>query len=181
LTPFPKPGTRLAGVERVGDAPLRRHTVPQRDHILFVCWCAAAFVLSLVLTLAIVNRAVSRAPHPLSSHYIEVWAVIAGASLVLLAFLGGLRVFQRETPWSVVALWPLLGGPVVAVGYLFGVSGQMKAGSALCDASAGGSCDTAWGFGAVVVGIFAAVLLGVVFTGTFALRRLVLRIRRSPN
>jgi hypothetical protein len=161
--------------------PARRHTVPQREHILFVCWCAAAFVLSLVLTLAVVHRAVSRAPHPLPGHYIELWAAIVGLSLMLLAFLGGVIVFGRETPWTVVALWPLLGGPLVAVGYLLGVSGQMQAGSALCDAPANGSCDTAWGFGAIVVGIFAAVLLGVVFTGTFALRRLVIRIRRSSS
>jgi hypothetical protein len=80
-----------------------------------------------------------------------------------------------------VALWPLLGGPVVAVGYFFGVSGQMKAGSALCDAPANGSCDTAWGFGAVAVAILAAAVLGVVFTGAFALRRLVLRIHPSPS
>ena len=178
LTPFPEPGNRLTGVERAGDAPRRRHTVPQREHILFVCWCAAAFVLSLVLTLAVVHRAVSRAPHLLPGHYVELWAAIAGLSLVLLAFLGGVIVFGRETPWSVVALWPLLGGALVAVGYLFGVSGQMDAGSALCTAPANGSCDTAWGIGALVVGVVAAAVLGVVFTGTFALRRLVIRICR---
>jgi hypothetical protein len=161
--------------------PPRGQTISQREHILFACWCAAAFVLSLALTLAIVHRAVSSTPHLLTSHYVEVWAAISGGSLALLAVLGGLIVFGRKTPWSVVALWPLLGGPLVAAGYLFGVSGQMDAGSALCEAPANGSCDTAWGIGAVAVAIFAAAVLGAVFTGTFALRRLVIRIRRSPS
>jgi hypothetical protein len=54
----------------------------------------------------------------------------------------------------------------------------MDAGSRLCDAPKDGSCDTAWGLGAAVISV-AGVALGGTFIAAFALKRLVLHLRRA--
>jgi hypothetical protein len=113
----------------------------------------------------------------LPGHYLVEWGAAAAGSFVLVAVLGGLVVFAKQTPLNVALLWPLLSGPAVATGYLFGLSGQMESGSTLCSASANGSCDTAWSFGAIVLAVAAAVILGGVFAAASATKRLVTRLR----
>ena len=177
LTPFPPPGQDLIReVKRPGQVA-RGVRVPRRARILFGGWCAALFGLSLAFTLAIVHRAVSNGAQRLPGHYLVGWGVAAGASFLFVAALGGLVVFPSRTPWHVALLWPLLSGPAVATGYFFGLTGQMESGSTLCDASANGSCDTAWGLGAVVVAIASAIVLGTLFAAAFTTKRLATRIR----
>lgn len=154
---------------------------PPRDSILFACWCAAVFGLSLTCTLVIVHRAASSPTHHLPGHYLATWAATAAGSFLVVALLGGLVVFRRQTPWGVVLLWPLFGGPVVALGFFVGLSGQMEAGSALCKAPAGSSCDTSWGFGALAVGVVAAAALWAVFTTGFVLKKLGTSALRPPS
>jgi hypothetical protein len=177
LTPFPPPGQHLIGEANQAGQVANGTGVPRRDRILFGGWCAAVFGLSLAFTLAIVHRAVSNPTHHLPSHYLVGWGVVAGASFVIVAVLGGLVVFPKQTPWHVALLWPLLSGPAVATGYFFGLTGQMESGSTLCDASANGSCDTAWGLGAVVIAIASAIILGTLFAAAFTTKRLATRIR----
>src|SRR5207245_1525329 len=97
LTPFPKPGARLIDVGSGNERLLSRSPVPRRDRLLFGCWCAAVFAVSLTATIAIVHRATSRAPDPPSRHYLAVWAACTGGSLLMTAVLGGLVVFGRKT------------------------------------------------------------------------------------
>jgi hypothetical protein len=186
LTPFPKPGARFVDVVGADEAPhpkavIRREPIPYRDRLLFVVWCVGLFAVSLTATLAIVHRAVARAPHSVATHYIVVWAATAGGLLVLLAILGGLLVFRPATRWKVVVCWPLLGGAVVASGYWFGIAGQMNSGSTLCPAN--NSCDISWGLGAAALAVASAIALAGLFAATFALRRLLGRVRglRDPN
>jgi hypothetical protein len=177
LTPFPRPRQDLIReTKRPGQVASRVH-VPRRVRILFGGWCAALFGLSLAFTLAIVHRAVSNGAPRLPGHYLVGWGVAAGASFLIVAVLGGLVVFPSRTPWHVALLWPLVSGPAVATGYFFGLTGQMESGSTLCDASASGSCDTAWGLGAVVVAIASAIVLGTLFAAAFTTKRLATRIR----
>jgi hypothetical protein len=146
---------------------------PQRPDLARLgCWYGVSFIVSLVATLAIVRAALAHPSEHLSRHYLVVWATCSGGSLLLASLLGGLFALRRETPIRMAVPWSLLVGPAVAVGYLFGVSGQMDAGSALCDAPAAGSCDTEWGFGAVAIAVVAGLVLGAVFSAAFALRRL---------
>jgi hypothetical protein len=174
LTPFPKPDRRVGETTEANRSA--NVQVPQRrDLVRFGCWCGLLFALSLAATLSIVHEAVSHPSVQLSHHYLVVWAAGTAGSLLAASLLGGLLVFRRETPWSVAGLWPLLAGPAVAVGYFFGVSGQMDAGSALCDARVGGSCDAAWGFGAIVIAVVAGAALGTLFSVAFALKRFIRR------
>lgn len=177
MTPFPAPGQHLIGRADSAGQVVKTIRVPRRDRILFGGWCAAVFGLSLAFTLAIVHRAVSNPTQRLPSHYLVGWGLAAGASFVIIAVLGGLVVFPSQTPWHVAFLWPLLSGPAVATGYFFGVMDQMESGSTLCNASATGSCDTAWGLGAVVIAIVAAIILGTFFAAGFTTKRLATRAR----
>jgi hypothetical protein len=61
---------------------------------------------------------------------------------------------------------------------MVGLSGQMDAGSKLCDAPANGSCDNAWGLGAILLSVAAALVLGGTFVFTATLSRLLPRLRR---
>jgi hypothetical protein len=142
----------------------------------FALWMIAEFALSLAAIIVIVHRAVGL-PHGahLSNHFLVTWAITwAGVMLVLSLLAGGL-VFRRDTPWEVILTWPCLVGLAVAISYFFGLSGQLDAGSRLCDAPHGGSCDTTWGFGAVALGLAAAIVLGGAFVSVAALKRLALR------
>ena len=177
LTPFPAPGRHLIGAASQAGQVGNGIRVPRRDRILFGVWGTAVFGLSLAFTLAIVHRAVSNPTQRLPNHYLVGWGAVAGASFVVVAVLGGLIVFPSQTPWHVALLWPLISGPAVATGYFFGLTGQMEAGSTLCGASANGSCDTAWGLGAVVIAIASAIILGTLFAAAFTTKRVVTRIR----
>ena len=154
--------------------------MPQVEVIAFFAWLAATFALSLAATLVIVHRALALPPKgELSTHLLLRWGVISGGSLLLLAVLAGVLVFRPTTPWNVVLTWPWLIGLTVGAGYFFGLAGHMDGGSKLCDAPQNGSCDNAWGLGAVLLSFVAAVVLGGVFVSVVALRRLLPRRRRT--
>jgi hypothetical protein len=90
----------------------------------------------------------------------------------LVSIPGGIIVFRRATTWEVTALWPLLAGPIFAVGYIVALSatGQMEAHSVLCDSTQ--PCDTSFGLGAAVLAVVASPLIGGPFIAAHALKRL---------
>ncbi len=143
-------------------------------------WCATVFALSLTATLIIVHHAVALPRSArLETHFLAVWAITWGGSLLLLSILAGLLVFRRTTAWDVVLTWPWLVCGAVGLGYMFGLSGQMDAGSKLCDAPAGGSCDTAWGLGGILLSLVAGLVLGGTFVASLSVRRLTSCLLRS--
>jgi hypothetical protein len=154
--------------------------VSNGELIAFTLWAVAEFALALAATLAIVHRAVTL-PHgnQLPTHFLIGWAVTWGGSMLGLSLLGGVLVFRRTAPWSVILTWPWLVGGAVLLAFMFGLSGQMDQGSRLCGNQIGG-CDLSWGFGGVIVGGVAALVLGGAFVATASLKRLLLR-RRRPN
>ena len=95
--------------------------------------------------------------------------------MMVLSIAAGVLVFQRATPWHVVLTWPWLVGPVVGFASFIALTPHMDAGSSLCDAPAGGSCDTSWGFGAMLLALAAAVTLGGAFVAVASLKRALLR------
>jgi hypothetical protein len=182
LTPFPRPGEHFLADPRgsaLPPAPAILSKLTIRDRVLLATWNGAVFVVVLSFTLALTRHAVGSDSHNVSAHYLVAWVTTGAASLALLAVVGGLVVFRRDAPWSAVLLWPLLSGVAVGAGCVFGLSGQIDGGSALCDAPAGSSCDTAWGLGAWVLGIASAVVLTGLFAASFAARRLVATLRQS--
>ena len=143
-------------------------------------WCAAVFALSLTATLIIVHRAVALPRSAkLETHFLVVWATTWGGSILGLTLLAGLLVFRRTTTWDVVLTWPWLVGGAVGLAYMIGLSGQMDGGSKLCDAPANGSCDTAWGLGAILLSLAAGIVLGGTFIAALSLRRLASHVRRA--
>jgi hypothetical protein len=69
-----------------------------------------------------------------------------------------------------------LAGLAVGIGYFLGLARYMDGGSALCDAPPDGSCSTAWGVGADLLSVAAAVVLGGTFVTTATASRLVRHI-----
>jgi hypothetical protein len=138
------------------------------------------FALTLTATLIIVHRALALPRSGrLSDHFLATWAATWGGSLLLLSIVAGLVVFQRSTPWEVVLTWPWLVGIAVGAGWMGGLTGQVDAGSRLCDAPANGSCDTAWGLGAAFISLAAGLVLGGSFIAAASLRRLAAHLRRT--
>ena len=93
--------------------------------------------------------------------------------MLVLAMLAGALVFRRTTPWDVVLVWSWLVGPLVGVAFYFALSSQMDQGSRMCGKA--GPCDISWGFGAALISVFAAVVLGAAFVSTASLKRVLLR------
>jgi len=181
LTPFPLPGQAFRATTRSArERPTRRVPgVSEREVIAYVAWLAVTFAVSLVATLVIVHHAIALPPKAeLASHFLVVWASTWGGSLLLLSILAGALVFRRTTAWEVVLTWPWLVGLTVGIAYFAGLTGQMDAGSKLCNASANGSCDTAWGLGAIALSLAAALALGGTFITAATLRRLLPRLRQ---
>jgi hypothetical protein len=148
----------------------------RREFAAFSAWIVLTFALALAATLVAVHRAVSLASgEQLSSRYLMTWGLEWGGAMILAAILGGLFVFRRSTSWQTVLTWPWLVGLVVGLAYDIGLSGQMDAGSTLCNSP--NDCDTAWGLGAWLLGFVAAVVLGGVFVASATLTRL--RHRRT--
>ncbi len=156
-----------------------RQRLSKPEFVALAVWGIAIFALSLAATLVIVHRAVALAPSGhLTNHFLVVWAVTWGGSMLLVSILAGMFVFRRATPWQVVLTWPWLVGGAVGLAWMVGLSGQMDAGSKLCDAQANGSCDNAWGLGAILLSVAAALVLGGTFVFTATLRRMLPRLRR---
>jgi hypothetical protein len=132
--------------------------------------------LSFAATLTIVHRSV-RLPlgRTLSEHFLAGWAVTWGGSMLVLSVVAGVLVFRRATPWDVVLTWPWLVGPIVGFSSFIASTPHMESGSRLCDAPAGGSCDTSWGLGAMLLALAAAVTLGGTFVAVASLKRALLR------
>ena len=146
--------------------------------IAFILWAVAEFALTLTATLAIVHRAVALPRgSQLPTHFLIGWGVTWGGSMLGLSLVGGLLVFRRTAPWDVVLTWPWLVGVAVFLAFMLGLSGQMDQGSRLCGNQTGG-CDLSWGFGGVIVGGVAAIVLGGAFVVAASLKRLLLR--RTP-
>ncbi len=166
-----------------GEAPARQ-TSPRRwisdvsnaEVVGLVAWLTATFAISFASTHALVDRALALpAGASLGNHFLIGWAETRGGALLLLSIIAGCVVFRRRTSWEVVLTWPLLVGPVVGIAYFTALTGQMDGGSRFCDAPAGSSCDTAFGFGAILIALAAAVVLGGTFIAAAALKRLLLR------
>jgi hypothetical protein len=150
--------------------------VSRPEIIGFALWVGTEFALALAGTLVIVHRAVGLPPGAhLSNHFFAAWAITWVGPMLLLSLLAGGLVFRRNTPWEVVLTWPWLIGLAVAVAYFFGLSGQMDPPSRLCTAAHGGSCDTSWGIGAMVLAVAAGAVLGGAFVSAASLKRLALR------
>jgi uncharacterized protein YneF (UPF0154 family) len=148
----------------------------RQEFAAFALWVLVNFGLTLGATLAIVHRAVSLpAGEHLMSHFLVVWALEWSGPMVVASVLGGLFVFKRSTSWQTLLTWPWLVGVAVGFAYMVGLSGQMDSGSKLCDASANGSCDNAWGLGAWLLGLVAAVVLGGTFVASATLKRVLTR------
>ena len=153
--------------------------VSNGELIGFVLWLCGEFALALAATVVIVHRAVAlprggRFP----THFLLDWAVTWGGSMFVLSLLAGALVFRRTAPWDVLLTWPWLSGVAVFLAYMFGLSGQMDEGSRLCGRQRGG-CDLSFGFGGLVVGVAATVVLGGSFVASSSFKRLVLRRRSS--
>jgi len=184
LMPFPAPGRALrASAPSPRERPTRRiPDVSEPEIFAYIAWLVATFAVSLAATLVVVHRAISLHPRAeLTIHFLIVWGATWGGSVLLLSILAGALVFRRATPWEVVLTWPWLAGLTVGVGYFAGLTGHMDGGSKLCDAPANGSCDTAWGLGAVVLSIAASLALGGTFIVTATLKRLLPRLRRRAS
>lgn len=184
LTPFPLPGqTFRATTPSAAERPTRRVPgVSEAEFIAYIAWLTATFAVSLAATLVIVHHATALHPKTeLTTHFLAVWASTWGGSLLLLSILAGTFVFRRTTPWEVVLTWPWLVGLTVGIAYFAGLTGQMDAGSKLCDAPANGSCDTAWGLGAIALSLAAALTLGGTFITAATLRRLLPRLRHRAR
>jgi len=148
----------------------------RREFATFAVWMVVNFTLTLGATLAIVHRAVSLpSGERLSSRFLVAWALAWGGPMILAAVIGGLLVFRRSTSWQTLLTWPWLVGVAFGLAYVIGVSGQMDAGSRLCDAPSGSSCDNAWGLGAWLLGFVAAVVLGGTFVASASLARVLPR------
>lgn len=184
LTPFPLPGQAFrATTPSARERPTRNIPgVSEPEIIAYIAWLAATFAVSLAATLVIVHHATALHPKTqLTTHFLVVWAATWGGSLLLLSILAGLLAFRRTTPWEVILTWPWLVGLAVGIAYFGGLTGQMDAGSKLCDAPANGSCDTAWGLGAIALSLTAALALGGTFITAATLRRLLPRLHhRAP-
>lgn len=111
--------------------------------IAFIVRLAATFAVSLAATLVIVHRAVAPPPKAeLTVHFLVVWGATWGARSAQ----PRQQVPQRRR-----------GDEGAAERYFAGLTGQMDGGSKLCDASANGSCDNAWGLGAILLSLAAAL------------------------
>ena len=148
--------------------------------ISFAVWFVAEFALSFAATLDIVHRG-TRLPagRTLSDHFLASWAVTWGGSMLLFAIVAGGVVFRRATPWGVVLTWPWLVGPVVGFASFIALTPHMDSGSRMCDAPAGGSCDTSWGLGAMLLSLVAAATLGTSFIAVASLKKALLRLTSS--
>src|SRR5579872_6217957 len=149
-----------------------RRVVSGREFVAFVGWGIAVFTLALLATLTIVHQA-SASRRSIDGRYLVIWGLTWGGSILALTLVAGLVVFRRERSWSTVLTWPWLIGPVVGFAYFLGASGQSDAGSKLCNAPTGGSCDTAWGLGAILLSVAAGVVLSGSFIMASTLRRLL--------
>jgi len=109
-------------------------------------------------------------PQRIPTRGLTEWAVASWGSMLLLAAVAGVVVFRRSTRLSIVLGWPWMVGAFIALGYFLGLTGQMDGNTTLCR-QPNGSCDQAWGFGAVILGFVAALVYG----GTFAISALVWR------
>jgi len=140
----------------------------------FAAWCGAVFALSLIASIVIEHRVVElhRSSH-LSNHFLAAWAATWGGSILLLTVLAGVLLFRQATAWQVILTWPWLVGPVVGLAWFLAFTGQMDGGSKLCEAPANGSCDTAWGLGAIFLSIGAALVLGGTFVAAATMTRVV--------
>ena len=155
-----------------------RRGLARSEFLAFGFWVATVFALSLASTLVIVHKAIALPRSAqLDDHFLLVWAAASGGSLLIVSFLAGIVVFRRATPWRTVLTWPWLAGGAVGAAWWLGLSGQMDAGSRLCDAPANSSCDNAWGLGTVVLTAVAAIVLGATFMTGATLRRLWSRQR----
>jgi hypothetical protein len=167
----------LAGATAWGSFLLARklwRRLQRPEFAAFGIWIAVTFALAVGATLTIVHHAIALpAGAQFSERFLITWTLEWGGSMVVTAFVGGVVVFRRSTAWQPVLTWPWLVGVAVGLGYMIGLSGQMDSGSKLCDAPAGGSCDDAWGLGAWVVGVLAAVVLGGTFVATASLTRIL--------
>ena len=151
--------------------------VADSDVIRYIMWAGALVAITVASTAEVVRQAEARAPLDLSNHYLARWAIVSAGSLLLVSLLGGLLVFRRETKWEVAATWPLLGGIVVGAGSFITLSvmGQTDPGTVSCTGPQ--PCDTAFGLGAGVLSLVAAIPIGAVFIGTYSLKRLASHFR----
>ncbi len=167
-------GALLYGMSR-----LIRHLwkrLPHPEVVAFGLWIVTIFAFSFASTLVIVHRgAALQRPAQLSTHFLVLWAAASVGSMLLVSVIAGAVVFGRTTPWDIVLTWPWLVGLAVGLAWFLGLTGQMDGSSKLCDAPANGSCDTAWGLGAVLLAAVAAVVFGGAFISTASLKRLLLR------
>jgi hypothetical protein len=136
-------------------------------------WCLLSGVVSFGATRALVDVAVALPPgDEINSDYLARWAIVTGGSLLALALIAGLVVFDRTAPWEVLLTWPWLVGFAIALGAYIALGDQMNGGSQLCEQPAGTSCDTAWGFGAMILGVGTGIVFGSVCLAAAAVRRL---------
>jgi hypothetical protein len=165
-TPPPPPATRW-----IGD-------VANAEVIRFGIWATLLLAVVVASNAVIVREAEARAPSHLSSHYVALWGVACGGSLLFLSLLGGLLVFRGETKWEVATTWPFLGGILVGMGSFVTVSamGQTDPGSVSCTGTQ--PCDTAFGLGAALLSVAAAIPIGGLFIGAYGLKRLAAHPRR---
>jgi hypothetical protein len=148
--------------------------VTTSDILKLVSWCLASLVIGFAATHALVERALALPTGAmLPSDFLIRTGLWAGGGLLLLAVVAGLLVFRPTMPWEVLLTWPWLVGGAIALGSFMAVAGHSDGGSQLCDQPPGTSCDTAWGFGAMLLAVMAGAIFGGVAILVALIRRLV--------
>jgi hypothetical protein len=155
--------------------------VADGEVVRFASWVVVMIATAAVSTAKIVSEAEAHSPVRLSNRYVVWWGVITLGSIVLLSILGGLLVFRLDAKWDIAATWPWLGGLMVGAGAFVTLSamGQTDPGSVSCTGSQ--PCDTAFGLGAALLSVAAAIPIGIAFVGAYGLRRFAHRLHRSAN
>ncbi|HZS30908.1 MAG TPA: hypothetical protein VFA37_06590 [Gaiellaceae bacterium] len=153
--------------------------VPNIQVVSFILWICAEFALSLAAALAIEHRAARLPIHAqFSHHFMVMWAITWGGSILLLALLAGALVFRRTTPWDILLTWPWLVGPVVGAAFYFALTGQMHPGTWFCGRSGSeDACNFGLGIGSGLLSVAAAIVVGGTFISVASLKRFATRSR----
>jgi hypothetical protein len=146
----------------------------------FSGWCLTSLLVTVASTAVLVREAVRLPVHAtLTAQYVVTWMSVWLGLLLLLSVVAGVVVFRRTTPWRVVLTWPWLVGPAVGFGFFIAVAPYADGPNRLCP-QVGGSCDTAWGMGAMFLSVLAACVVGGVFIAAATVWRWIGRSTTPP-